>query len=140
MSIFYSHNGAYPVVLPNRIILSNGMSRTDKTTFTAEELSDAGWVAVSDPPTAYYPNKLDWDGTNWVVRPPNQAEIDARWSEVRSTRNKRLVETDIYIVRAYEQGIAPDPGWVTYRQELRDLPANTADPFHVTWPTSPDEA
>lgn len=26
-----------------------------------------------------------------------------------------------------------------YRQALRDLPANTPDPFDVTWPTNPDD-
>ena len=28
--------------------------------------------------------------------------------------------------------------WVTYRQQLRDLPANTADPANPTWPTAPE--
>jgi hypothetical protein len=27
--------------------------------------------------------------------------------------------------------------WATYRQELRDLPANTADPVDPTWPSPP---
>ena len=27
--------------------------------------------------------------------------------------------------------------WVTYRQTLRDLPANTSDPENPTWPTQP---
>lgn len=138
MSIFYSHNGAYPVVLPNRIILSNGKSRTDKSTFTAEEIADAGWVAVSDPPTATYPNKLDWDGTNWVVREPNAQEIADRWREVRSIRDKKLLQTDIYVIRAYEQGVAVDSAIVEYRAALRDLPQNTVNPFHVSWPVQPE--
>lgn len=134
----YSHNGTWPTELPNRIYLSNGRSRTDKSSFTAEELADAGWVAVSDPPTVTYPNKLDWDGTDWVVRPPNQSEINARWTEVRRIRDERLKQTDIYILRAYEQGLTPDPVLVTYRQGLRDLPDNNVDPFFVTWPSMPD--
>lgn len=138
MTTFYSHNGAYPTILPNRIILSNGMPRTDKSSFTAEELADAGWVAISDPPTITYPNKLDWDGTDWVNRAPNAQEIAARWANIRNIRNERLKQTDIYILRAYEQGVTPDSVWVTYRQELRDLPENTVDPFFVTWPTMPD--
>jgi len=28
--------------------------------------------------------------------------------------------------------------WKTYRQALRDLPANTSDPLNVTWPTPPE--
>jgi len=27
--------------------------------------------------------------------------------------------------------------WATYRQQLRDLPANTSDPANPTWPTPP---
>ena len=27
--------------------------------------------------------------------------------------------------------------WKTYRQALRDLPANTADPTNITWPEEP---
>ena len=27
--------------------------------------------------------------------------------------------------------------WATYRQSLRDLPANTTDPANPTWPTQP---
>ena len=27
--------------------------------------------------------------------------------------------------------------WKTYRQSLRDLPANTSDPANPTWPTKP---
>src|SRR6056297_564707 len=137
MSTFYSHNGSYPTVLPNRIVLSNGMSRTDKTTFTPEEIADAGWVAVTDPPTATWPNRLDWNGTNWIVRAPNQSEIDTRWAEVRRTRDMRLAESDVTILRSYEKGLTPDPLWVTYRQELRDLPQNTVDPFFVSWPVMP---
>lgn len=138
MSIFYSHNGAYPVVLPNRIVLSNGRSRTDKSSFTAEEIADAGWVAVSDPPTVTYPNKLDWDGTNWVVREPNAQEIADRWREVRSIRDKKLLQTDIYVIKAYEQGVPVDSVIVEYRTALRDLPQNTVNPFHVTWPVQPE--
>ena len=138
MTIFYSHNGAYPVVLPNRIVLSNGRSRTDKSSFTAEEIADAGWVAVSDSPTVTYPNKLDWDGTNWVVREPNAQEISDRWREVRSIRDKKLLQTDIYVIKAYEQGVPVDSVIVEYRTALRDLPQNTVNPFHVTWPTQPE--
>lgn len=29
------------------------------------------------------------------------------------------------------------PAWATYRQALRDLPANTADPREAVWPEPP---
>ena len=37
----YSFNGRYPDILPNRIRLSNGLTKTDKTTFTDSDLLDA---------------------------------------------------------------------------------------------------
>lgn len=136
--ILYSHNGAPPQPLPNRIVLSNGQSRTDRTTFTAEEIADAGWVQVPAPPPVLYPNVLDWSGVEWVVRAPNTVETQQRWAEVRRVRDKRLAETDFQILKAYEQGVSPDPDLVAYRQAMRDIPQNNPDPFYINWPSLPE--
>jgi hypothetical protein len=48
--MLYSLNGAYPKPLPKRIVLSNGTTRTDPTTFTPEEIADAGYIQVPEPP------------------------------------------------------------------------------------------
>jgi len=135
----YSHNGEWPRQLPNRIVLSNGKTRTDKTTFTAEEIADAGWIEVSNPPSVTYPNKLDWDGNNWSVRPPNGTEEDAQWRIVRETCLKLLAETDFKVLKAYEQSTPVDPNIVSYRQALRNIYNNTnnIDPWNVSWPTRP---
>ena len=52
---------------------------------------------------------------------------------LREKRNTLLAETDW---RGTQDLTMPD-AWKTYRQALRDLPANTADPTDVTWPTKP---
>jgi hypothetical protein len=53
---------------------------------------------------------------------------------IREDRDALLVSSD------WTQ-VADAPGdtaaWATYRQTLRDLPANTADPANPTWPTPP---
>ena len=54
-------------------------------------------------------------------------------ANLRSTRNKLLAETD-YLALA--DNTLTD-AMKTYRQSLRDLPANTADPHNVTYPTKP---
>tara|TARA_B100000519_G_C14112062_1_gene376269 strand:+ start:582 stop:836 length:255 start_codon:yes stop_codon:yes gene_type:complete len=54
-------------------------------------------------------------------------------SNLRSMRNRLLVETDHL---ALADNTLTD-AMKTYRQSLRDLPANTADPHNVTWPTKP---
>jgi len=65
--MLYSLNGKYPTPLPKRIILSNGTTRTDPTTFTPEEIADAGYAAVSDPPSIPPFHRLIWTGTEWSV-------------------------------------------------------------------------
>jgi hypothetical protein len=59
------------------------------------------------------------------------------WAELRSLRDYKLSECDWTQIAdsplAEEQRIA----WGTYRQALRDLPANTEDPKNPIWPTAP---
>ena len=62
------------------------------------------------------------DGTN-----------DRAFAALREKRNTLLAKTDW---RGMSDLTMPD-AWKTYRQALRDLPANTSDPFNVTWPTAP---
>tara|TARA_B100000927_G_scaffold288149_1_gene282261 strand:- start:965 stop:1219 length:255 start_codon:yes stop_codon:yes gene_type:complete len=56
------------------------------------------------------------------------------WDSLRSTRNMKLRETDVYGLsdRTMTEEMK------TYRQTLRDLPANTSDPANPTWPTKPN--
>jgi hypothetical protein len=59
------------------------------------------------------------------------------WADIRSKRDGLLAETDWVVVKAQETGEAVPAAWATYRQALRDLPANTADPANPVWPTKP---
>jgi hypothetical protein len=56
---------------------------------------------------------------------------------LRLERNKRLAETDWVITMHKELGTNIPAAWKTYRQALRDLPANTEDPANPVWPTKP---
>ena len=98
-------------------------------------------------------NKLKWLSVNTTTK-PTLVECEAAWQEIineepmkklRKERNKKLLETDKYSINDW-----PHPSeevkqaWLTYRQELRDLPA-TATPqldsngqlTNITWPTPP---
>jgi len=82
----------------------------------------------------------------------NQIEIDAElvesatievleeenWEYFRNIRNRFLSETDWVITMHKELGTDIPAAWKTYRQALRDLPANTEDPLNPTWPTKPE--
>ncbi len=54
------------------------------------------------------------------------------WHELRSERNRLLAASDFS--QLADAGVDA-AAWATYRQALRDLPANTPDPLDVTWPT-----
>ena len=135
----YSKNGAYPETLPHRIVLSDGRTRTDNTTFTAEEIADAGYVAVPDRPTATYPNKIVWSDGAWIERAPTDIEIDSQWTIVRRDCKLLLDASDYKIIKSLEANTTPDTAWVQYRQELRDLynNVNNIDPWNIVWPAKP---
>ena len=62
------------------------------------------------------------------------APLSEVWSELRNTRNIELSLSDwTQVADAPVDATA----WATYRQSLRDLPANTTDPRNPTWPTKP---
>lgn len=62
-----------------------------------------------------------------------EAEADA-WRNLRSERDGLLKASDWTVLSDSPTSTA---AWKTYRQALRDLPANTTDPFNVDWPTPP---
>ena len=102
-------------------------------------------------------------GAEWVLRgddlewldqthtEPTEAEIQAElarliaeqpWKELRTRRNQLLAETDWVTLQAVDAsidglGVQLPTLWMTYRQQLRDLPANTVDPANPVWPTKP---
>lgn len=83
----------------------------------------------------------DEDG-NQVVTPMTAeeiAELEAQelvtaWQHLRQIRDGLLAASDWTVLADTPTNTA---AWKTYRQALRDLPANTTDPFNVDWPTPP---
>ena len=60
--------------------------------------------------------------------------IEWFWKQLRSERNALLQQTDWMAC----SDVTMSDAWKTYRQALRDLPANTTDPANPTWPTKPE--
>jgi len=82
---------------------------------------------------------VEWSGPD---AQPTDAELQTAYDaavvveaskDLRSTRNKLLTETD-YLALS-DQTLSTE--MTAYRQALRDLPANTADPTNPTWPVKP---
>jgi hypothetical protein len=55
------------------------------------------------------------------------------WVDLRSKRSKLLAETDFLAL----SDATLSEEMRSYRQALRDLPANTSDPANPTWPVKP---
>ena len=63
-----------------------------------------------------------------------QAEIERAWENLRSRRNFKLAACDWTQV---PDAPVDHAAWAAYRQALRDLPDNTADPRNPQWPSPP---
>ena len=66
-----------------------------------------------------------------------QLELEKSWSDLREKRDRLIAETDWEIVKHKELGTDIPTALTTYRQDLRDLPANTSDPSNPSWPVKP---
>jgi hypothetical protein len=60
------------------------------------------------------------------------------WASLRKKRNGLLVSSDW--TQASDSPLTDEAKaeWATYRETLRNLPANTPDPDSPTWPTPPE--
>ena len=99
-------------------------------------------------------NNLRWNTENITIKPTLE-ECQEYWNThgtpylmnlLREERNKKLLETDKYtsIPDWPHPSEEVKQAWITYRQELRDLPATAtpqldenAELTNVTWPTPP---
>ena len=88
----------------------------------------------------YTYENLEWKDEE--IAKPTEDEIaavndlalsDIEYRKLRIKRNQLLAETD-YLALA-DATLTDEMR--TYRQALRDLPANTADPANPIWPTKP---
>jgi len=74
----YTINQTYPKTLPHRIVLSDGTTRTDRTTFTDAEIADAGYTVAPDIPSQSNGQKVFWNGADWYVQDMVGNEYDVR--------------------------------------------------------------
>jgi hypothetical protein len=146
----YSINGDYPTTtLPHRIRLSNGLTKTDSTTFTNSDLVSAGITTVADTPS-YNTNthKLVWNReiTEWDVTELDENELanlnTEKWISVRDQRDFLLSEADQRVLRYQSEertGITTHTDSIsdldTYMQQLREIPQTNSDPDNIVWPT-----
>lgn len=77
----------------------------------------------------------------WNVIPATEDEITYRTEEesleVRAKRNQLLTESDFSQASDFDAGV-DKAAWATYRQALRDVPAQAGFPWSVEWPVQPE--
>ena len=107
------------------------------------------WFAKQTDPIQIYTARVsekgefsfEWDENNTISKPTDE-QIEAKAKEImdgvplmmlRKHRNAKLQQTDWMA----NSDVTMSDSWKTYRQALRDLPANTSDPSNPTWPKEP---
>ena len=75
------------------------------------------------------------DGQLVQQDPPHAAAM--AMGALRSLRDKLLTQSDWTQMPDHPMPGDRRAAWAEYRQTLRDLPANTADPKNPTWPIPP---
>ena len=138
--MYYSYKGQYPInELPDRIRLSNGITRTDRSSYTADEISDAGYIIVNDPPSITQFQTLNWNGEDWNIIDQTQVMTDEKWHEVRIQRDKLINEIEwrvqryLSFQRQNKTQIDNIEHLDLYIQQLRDVTLQS-DPFNIIWP------
>lgn len=74
-----------------------------------------------------------WDNTYRAIW--QQTGVSSPWTALRRKRNTLLSESDWSQLADVSEDV--QLAYQTYRQTLRDLPANTTDPENPVWPVKP---
>lgn len=98
----------------------------DGTKGTVEK-RDMSFTDITDI-TPYNAWVTEWETANTAL---SEEEGNLTLDEFREWRNALLSETDWTILPDSPLSADKQAEWKTYRQKLRDLPANTSEPYRV---------
>jgi len=91
-----------------------------------------GTVEVPLKPSATH----EWQNGAWVEFTPDPAELLAALAtQARTKRNALLTASDWTQVA---DAPVDQTAWATYRQALRDVPAQAGFPENIDWPVAPE--
>ena len=123
-----------PNVLPNRIRFPNGRTKTDVSTYTANDLSECGYVGPVNKPNYDENLEIRWwnnDTKEWIVE---EISLHMRWNRIREQRNGYLNDSDWILLPDCPLSQEVKDKVIVYRQQLRDITDTFATPEEVIWP------
>jgi hypothetical protein len=145
--MYYSFMGNYPItdnLIPDRIRLASGITKTNRDTFTDDDLQESGYIAVEPPPeiTDSYRYYLDWNRSSlsWqILEYPYdrvKTQVDNRifsaytainWLLEKHDREERLgIESTTNIDEIKD-----------YVLKIIDIPKQESYPYYIDWPIPP---
>ena len=145
----YSLNGEEPIQLPNRIRFENGLTKTDISTFTIEDLESVGFSGPYDRPSIdSNTQEIFWDSESlsFIV---NDIQFEKPSpEELLEAKNQNAT----FLLRKCDWTQLPDAplsaseveDWVTYRQAVRDFSDSitsiqTVEEYEaLSWPKEPN--
>ena len=98
-------------------------------------LIPAGCVRTA-PPFTKIGQQAKWNGVAWILEdiPVEQPVADRLDVAVRAKRDSLLAASDW--TQVVDSPVSQS-SWRTYRQALRDVPAQAGFPSNITWPNEP---
>ena len=80
----------------------------------------------------------EWTFSDGTFTAPDTSINSQDWAKLRSSRDVFLARSDWSQCIDSPLSSSKKTEWQTYRQLLRDLPANTSDPRSPAWPEKPN--
>lgn len=138
LTALYSFKGEEPRPLPEKIRLSDGTTRTDNSSFTEEEILDAGYTGpYTRPEISDRDGMIGWDSENleYVV---TMFEDHMYLTELKRQRYSILLDTDWTQLPDSPLSDDDKQKWANFRQALRDFPETCEDPKNYQLPLPVD--
>ena len=100
---------------------------------------DLETLTVTEVPTFdQYRDCWRWKTGTKKLAVDTTLEKEERWKRARKIRNKLLEISDAGMIRVQEIGTQTEiDSMKDYRQSLRDVPQNNANPKSINWPSQP---
>lgn len=102
---------------------------------TPHDSPPPGWLSLQVPEGISPGNCKVVDGVLVAMAEGEKLSSNPFWANLRAERTARITATDWRMLSDYPGADAA--AWATYRQALRDVPQNTADPESPSWPSEP---